>query len=277
MGFIQLKCPNCGANAELSEDREFCFCNYCGTKLVREKIVVEHRGKVSLDGFANEKSLLDRAYIFLEDEKFSDADAYFERVLDINPRCSEAYLGKLMCENNCRRLEQIFLFEPLSSNSNYKNAIKFATEEEKNKLENLRELFNKKYKNDLDKITSEIADIRIEFKDKESFINKNKARVERFITKKFKKLLALIILGFLTIAAIVTTFDAIKTNNENLSGFIAETFIFGGVFAYLLLSYIKLKKLTYKYKKYKSDLLNLKNKYDKLSEELVVWKNNIKL
>ena len=61
MGFVAAKCPNCGATIELSEDREYGFCTYCGTKVVQDKIVVEHRGKVSISGIANENAILDRA------------------------------------------------------------------------------------------------------------------------------------------------------------------------------------------------------------------------
>ena len=34
MGLIVLKCPSCGANVDISDDREFCFCSYCGTKIM---------------------------------------------------------------------------------------------------------------------------------------------------------------------------------------------------------------------------------------------------
>lgn len=50
MGFVAMKCPSCGANFELDETREFGFCNYCGTKVMQEKTVIEHRGSVKIDG-----------------------------------------------------------------------------------------------------------------------------------------------------------------------------------------------------------------------------------
>ena len=31
---VQMKCPSCGANLEVEEDREFVFCQYCGTKIL---------------------------------------------------------------------------------------------------------------------------------------------------------------------------------------------------------------------------------------------------
>ena len=49
MGLVAMKCPGCGANIELDDSREFGFCNYCGTKVMQDKIVVEHSGSVKVD------------------------------------------------------------------------------------------------------------------------------------------------------------------------------------------------------------------------------------
>lgn len=32
--FISVKCPECGANLNIEEDREQAFCTYCGTKIL---------------------------------------------------------------------------------------------------------------------------------------------------------------------------------------------------------------------------------------------------
>ena len=34
MKFISVKCPECAATLSIRKDREFCFCEYCGTKIV---------------------------------------------------------------------------------------------------------------------------------------------------------------------------------------------------------------------------------------------------
>lgn len=34
MKLTVLKCPECGANIEIEEGRDFCFCNYCGCKIL---------------------------------------------------------------------------------------------------------------------------------------------------------------------------------------------------------------------------------------------------
>ena len=34
MRLIAVKCPQCGAEIEITEERQFCFCRYCGTKII---------------------------------------------------------------------------------------------------------------------------------------------------------------------------------------------------------------------------------------------------
>ena len=34
INLIKLQCPNCNANLEIKEDAKFCFCTYCGTKIM---------------------------------------------------------------------------------------------------------------------------------------------------------------------------------------------------------------------------------------------------
>lgn len=51
--------------------------------------------------------LLKRAFMFLEDGKWEEADEYCEKVLDQDPECAEAYLGKLMAELKVKTKESI--------------------------------------------------------------------------------------------------------------------------------------------------------------------------
>ena len=36
MNLVHLRCPDCGAELEVDSSREFCFCQYCGTKIIFE-------------------------------------------------------------------------------------------------------------------------------------------------------------------------------------------------------------------------------------------------
>ncbi len=73
--------------------------------------------------------LLKRVFIFLEDGDFSSADEYCERVLDINPECAEAYLGKLMAEMKVRTVEDLKDFPvPFNDKNNFQKAVRFGNE-----------------------------------------------------------------------------------------------------------------------------------------------------
>ena len=71
--------------------------------------------------------LLKRAFIFLEDGEFDNADEYAEKVLDINPEYAEAYLVKLMVDLKTKRREDLCnLSESFDGNKNYQKVIRFA-------------------------------------------------------------------------------------------------------------------------------------------------------
>ena len=85
----------------------------------------------------NINALIERAYMFLEDEKWIEADKYFERVLDQDPKNARAYLGKLLAELNVKELEELENCECFfDDKDNYKKAIRFANEELKTELIN---------------------------------------------------------------------------------------------------------------------------------------------
>ena len=73
---------------------------------------------------ANVNALLKRVFIFLEDRDFDSADEYCEKVLDLNPECAAAYLGKLMAELEVSNKQDLKNeLEPLDDNTNYKKNI----------------------------------------------------------------------------------------------------------------------------------------------------------
>ena len=83
--------------------------------------------------------LLKRAFMFLEDGNFEEADEYCEKVLDMDPENAEAYLGKLMAEYKVSKEEDLKDCKKEFYNSgNYQKVLKFADEELKEKIENIR-------------------------------------------------------------------------------------------------------------------------------------------
>ena len=80
-------------------------------------------------------SLLKRAFMFLEDGNWKSAEEYCEKVLDINPECAEAYLGKLMSNTHSRRKSDLVNYEnELEKNPNYQKILRFGNEALKKEL-----------------------------------------------------------------------------------------------------------------------------------------------
>lgn len=87
------------------------------------------------------KVLLERAFMFLEDGDWDKADIYCESVLDQNPKCAEAYLGKLMAEVKIRKKEDLSKAkEPLDRSDNYRKVMRFADESLRERLSNAKEV-----------------------------------------------------------------------------------------------------------------------------------------
>ena len=84
---------------------------------------------VTRENTANIAPLLERAFMFLEDGNWEDADQYCEKVLDQDPKCARAYLGKLMAEQHVRRQESLMDQErPFDTSNNYRKVIRFGDE-----------------------------------------------------------------------------------------------------------------------------------------------------
>jgi len=83
----------------------------------------------------NVNSLLERVFLFLEDGKWKEADRYCEKVLDIEPKNPNAYLGKLMAEFNVKKAENLSERAYIAKSSNYKNAIRFSDDSVRAELE----------------------------------------------------------------------------------------------------------------------------------------------
>lgn len=77
----------------------------------------------------NVDTLLQRIGIFLNDADFENAEEYCERVLDIDPDCSQAYFSRFLAENNCRSASELYLPEKIKRFSEiYINAYGFRME-----------------------------------------------------------------------------------------------------------------------------------------------------
>ena len=97
---------------------------------------------------ANTAPLLKRAFMFLEDGDWNSANEYCEKVLDIDPECAQAYIGKLMAELRVKKQGDLqHQAEPFDGRSNYQNALSFSDEVLKATLKGYIEFINTRNEN----------------------------------------------------------------------------------------------------------------------------------
>ena len=97
---------------------------YAPKVAVKETVVRENTStvaKVNLD------TVLKRAFVFIEDEEWKKADAYCEKVLDVNPENAKAYLGKMLVELELPNPSDLrYVCNDFSKNSFYIKSLKYA-------------------------------------------------------------------------------------------------------------------------------------------------------
>lgn len=94
------------------------------------KEAVKETVLVSSGSSAGVEPLLKRAFMFLEDGSWQEADAYCEKVLDLDPENARAYLGKLMAELKVRKQERLADCErSFENNRNYQKILRFGGKE----------------------------------------------------------------------------------------------------------------------------------------------------
>ena len=82
---------------------------------------------VAIPGGGNVVPLLKRAFMFLEDGEWQEADGYCEKALDQDPENARAYLGKLMAELHVHKQDDLRNCEtPFDDRNNYQKTLRFA-------------------------------------------------------------------------------------------------------------------------------------------------------
>ena len=115
------------------------------------------------------ESLLERAFIFLEDKNWDNAEEYFEKVLDIEPKNAQSYLGKLMVDLHIDKKENLSGYDNLlSSNKNYNRLMLYADEELKNYVLNCNQIIIERLNNKKDEILLRAKEL-IKQEDKNSY------------------------------------------------------------------------------------------------------------
>lgn len=87
---IKLKCSECGGNIELDNNREFGYCQFCGTKIYLENS--EYAKRVNA-----ENNYIHFAEIELEENNFKNAYDVLNKALEINANNKKALFLRSIC------------------------------------------------------------------------------------------------------------------------------------------------------------------------------------
>lgn len=127
------QCPNCH-----SRDLTFIFDDEKQEKAVSPALNISSTKTININTAASTEALLKRAFIFLEDGDWEEANAYCEACLDKEPELADAYLAKLMVEKKAHTLEELAnCKEPLSESKNYQKIIRYGNDMQVNQLKAL--------------------------------------------------------------------------------------------------------------------------------------------
>ena len=111
------------------------------TSVIKETVIT--------GGNNNTAPLLERVFMFLEDGDWDSANEYCEKVLDIDPKNAQAYLGKLMAELHVRKQDSLQdQAAPFDGYSNYQKAIRFADDPLRKALTGYIEFINNRNEHD---------------------------------------------------------------------------------------------------------------------------------
>jgi len=86
MAFIESKCPNCGGELRIPDDRATIKCMYCSSEIVVRQ-AIRKSDSVNLD------NILNLAKTAKDSGNYEDAYKYYSRVLEVDQQNCEAWLG----------------------------------------------------------------------------------------------------------------------------------------------------------------------------------------
>ena len=96
---------------------------------IKKVIVKDEPKQTTVGGNTNVAPLLKRAFMFVEDSKWAEANEYCEKVLDIDPECADAYLVKLLVELRVNRKSDLASYsKPFSHMDDFKKIERFGDE-----------------------------------------------------------------------------------------------------------------------------------------------------
>ena len=275
MGIISLKCPTCGADLNLDDSQEFGFCSYCGTKVMQDKLIIEHRGNISIDGIANVKAYIERGFLFLEDADYKSASAYFEKALDADPRCSKAYLGKLACKLKVKDLSELetSVLKPLGKFPLFIKAKRFAQGKEAEEITRMEASVNERLNNKDSDFRSRIAEIEGRIAQLNQEMENSKSVERRSKSLRAVWIILLIVSALLSSIFFIIFMASIGDTNGAWIAFILSVLLFVGMVVMIILLTNTNKKLD-RFKEIQLSIASEEESKAKLEKDYYSWKKS---
>lgn len=206
MAIIELKCPSCGAPLKMGNDKDSCLCQYCGTQVKENNQHMEMQRNNS--DCIDEESLLDRAFLLIENGDFNNGDKCLDMVLNINPQNAKAYIGKLQCNYRITKTDFLSNFDnPLTSYDYFNKAVKFARQDELQYYMHLNNSIIIRLNREKECIEQELSKLELEISAKKEYIVKNKsshyAAVAHTVRFVFLIIFSIILSAFMIVGVIM--------------------------------------------------------------------------
>ena len=150
-----LKCKNCGGDV-IATGNTYGTCNSCGATMLLPKESDEQKSRSNNESSesSNKTATMSsdvatytkRGFLLLEDANWDEAAKYFNKVLDVNPEYSQAYIGLLCAELEIKSEANLANYEePVDQRSNYIKALRFANYDYRDKITGYNDEIKKRY------------------------------------------------------------------------------------------------------------------------------------
>jgi tetratricopeptide (TPR) repeat protein len=123
-----INCSSCGAANQIPEGKDSMFCVFCGSSIIKIKQANDHADPTADPKIKNYLELAQNA---MESSDFDEAIRYFNKVLENNPKISEAWFGKGYCSGWNGSLSNVKVNDMVT---NFKKAISYVNDNSKDEM-----------------------------------------------------------------------------------------------------------------------------------------------
>jgi len=106
MSFIALKCPHCAGDIQFDIDRQIGFCNYCGSKIIRDDVLTAN---ININNDTAVKSSIELAKEALFKGNIAKSREYIEKARLLDNSVSDVYYIMAICSRANPEKEKEFV------------------------------------------------------------------------------------------------------------------------------------------------------------------------